>query len=105
MHKSTLKRIRREQAIRKVAGTMPAWRIAKMFNVSEINLQGICSRAGISLAFYLKRFSEEDKARVVAARKEGMSLARIAKMVGRSEGSVSALLSHLKIRKGINSDE
>lgn len=100
MHKSTLKRLKREAAIREVAGTMPAWQIAEKFKVSENNLQSICSRAGISLAFYQVHYTEEDKAKVLAARREGHSLAAIGKMVGRSEGSVSALLSNLKIRKG-----
>lgn len=100
MHKATLKRLKREAAIREVAGTMPAWQIAEKFNVSEKNLQALCSRAGISLAFYHKPYSEEQKALIVELRAAGMLLSDIARQIGRSEGAISALLSNMKVRSG-----
>lgn len=105
MHKSTLKRLKREAAIREVAGTMPAWQVAEKFNVSEKNLQGLCSRAGISLAFYHKPYSEEDKAAVLAGREQGQTIAAIAKTIGRTEGSVSAFLCHHKTTAGYEVQE
>lgn len=98
MHKSTLKRLKREAAIREVAGTMPAWQVAERFGIKETTLQEFCSRVGISLAFYHIPYTEEDRAYIIKARSEGMLLSDIAKHVGRSEGAVSALLSNLKNR-------
>lgn len=96
MHKATLKKLKREQAIREVAGTMPAWQVAERFGIKETTLQEFCSRAGISLAFYHRPYSDADREYIMKARAEGVLLSDIAKRIGRSEGAVSALLSNLK---------
>lgn len=100
MHKSTLKRIEREEAIRKVAGTMPTWQVAEIFNITEKKLQHLCGRAGISLAFYYSRYTPEDRDFIVKSRAEGMLISEIAKKLGRSEGSISSLLSNIKKQNG-----
>lgn len=105
MHKSTLKRLKREAAIREVAGTMPAWQVAEHFGITYKTLQELCSRAGISLAFYHKHYSPEEREYVVTARAQGVLVSDIAKKLGRTEGAISALLSNIKLRGYVSAEE
>ncbi len=104
MHASTVKKLKREAAIREVAGTMPAWQIAEMFNISVKNLQTVCVRAGISLAYAYRKYSPEEERYVVEAREAGVLIKDIARKLGRTERAIAALLYKLN-KKSVTEGE
>ncbi len=99
MHASTAKRLKREAAIREVAGTMPTWKIAEMFNISVKNLQMVCVKAGISLAYTRKPYTPLEEMYATEARAEGATINEIAQKLGRSPRGVEALLGRLNKNK------